>query len=171
MSSSTGQPSTSPSKKPSSSNFLFGKAEKPPSNPTLLPDFGLKKAEELSSSAFLLGNPNLPTSDPRPLPDFGFQKAKEPLSGAFPLGNANQPLTTSNPSSLPNFGLGNRSLRDDLNTVAKLLKRWSHYPFLVSQAVNAEKIDVKELFECASAIVEDKDKIVLTFVQGIIADK
>jgi hypothetical protein len=99
-----------------------------------------------------------PTSNPRPLPDFGFKKAE---SAAFLFGNAEKPSVLANRSTL----------REDLNAVAKLLERWSRYPYLVLQAVDAEKIDIKELFGCASAIVEAKDKIVLTFVQGIIADK
>jgi hypothetical protein len=94
-------------------------------------DFRLKKAKELLSSAFLYRNPNQPTFNSYPLLDFRFQKARDPLSSAFLLKNANQPLTTFNPFSLLNFRLGNRLLRDNLNIVAKLLKYWFHYPFLV----------------------------------------
>jgi hypothetical protein len=66
----------------------------------------------------------------------------------------------------------NRStLREDLNAVVRLLELWSCYPYLVSQAVESEKIDAKELFGCARAIVDAKDKIVLTLAQRIMADK
>jgi hypothetical protein len=97
-------------------------------------DFGFKKVKEPLSGAFLFRNINqsLTTFSPPSLPDFRFKKAEEPLSGAFLFRNINQPMTTFNPFSLPDFRLRNRSiLREDLNTVAKLLKHWSRYLFLV----------------------------------------
>jgi hypothetical protein len=117
-----------------------------------------------SSAAFSFGNANPPSTsptNPRPLPDFGFKKAENPSSAAFSFGNANQPSVLANRSTL----------REDLNAVAKVLERWSNYPYLVFQAADSEKINAKELWGCANAIVEAKNKIVLAFVEGIKADK
>jgi hypothetical protein len=144
----------------------FGNANQPSSNATLLPDFGFKQAEPEVWSGTAEKS-----SNPQPLPDFGFKKAEPGVRS----GTAEK--SSSNPLPLPDFGfrkaenpsvLANRSaLREDLNAVAKVLERWSNYPYLVFQAVDSEKIDVKELWGYAGAIVEAKDKILLAFVQGI----
>jgi hypothetical protein len=135
-----------PFKNPSNSGLSFANA-----NP--LPAFKVKKAEKPSNSGLSFANAN-PLSTLPPLPDFKVKKAEKPSSSGLSFGNANQPSVFANRSTL----------REDLNTVIKMLKRWSYYPYFVLQAVDAEKIDVKELFGCTNAIIEVKDKIVLTFI-------
>jgi hypothetical protein len=113
MSSSTSYNFGQPFKNPFSSGLSFANA-----NP--LPAFGVKKAEKPFSSGLSFVNAN-PLSTLPPLPDFGVKKAEKPSSSGLSFGNANQPSV-----------LANRSiLREDLNTVVKMLERWSCYPYFV----------------------------------------